>query len=58
MGDRDTHRGVYSPATRSVHARCGLKFMPLRLTTGGPIVLAILPDPCQICPACRARVTR
>ena len=26
MGDRDTHRGVYSPATRSVHARCGVEF--------------------------------
>jgi hypothetical protein len=28
MTDRDTHRGVYSPATRSVHATCGIEFIP------------------------------
>jgi len=30
MGDRDTHRGIYSPVTRSVHARCCIKFVPVR----------------------------
>jgi hypothetical protein len=54
MGDRDTHRGVYSPATRSVHALCGLEFQPLKRTTGAPIVLTpVPPDPEQVCPTCR-----
>jgi hypothetical protein len=30
MGDADTHRGVYSPATRSVHAMYGIEFQPVR----------------------------
>jgi hypothetical protein len=53
MGDRDTHRGIYSPATRSVHARCGIEFEPLKRTTGAPIVLIPRPpDPDQVCLAC------
>jgi hypothetical protein len=56
MGDHDTHRGIYSPATRSVHAKCGIDFQPLKRTTGAPIVLIPSPpDPHQICPVCRAR---
>jgi hypothetical protein len=55
MSDRDTHRGTYSTATRSVHARCGAEFVPLKRTTGAPIVLTPNPpDPDQICPHCRA----
>jgi hypothetical protein len=27
-GDGDTHHGVYSIATRSVHAACGVEFVP------------------------------
>jgi hypothetical protein len=54
MGDRDTHRGIYSPATRSVHALCGAEFQPLLRTTEVPIVLTPSPpDPDQICPQCR-----
>jgi hypothetical protein len=34
MSDGDTHRGIYSPATRSVHARCGIEFQPLKKTNG------------------------
>lgn len=53
MGDADTHRGVYSPATRSVHARCGVEFEPLTRTNGTPIVFtASPPDPEQVCPQC------
>lgn len=53
MGDRDTHSGTYSIATRSVHALCGVEFEPLKRTTGAPIVLnGSPPDPDQICPAC------
>lgn len=54
MGDRDTHCGTYSIATRSVHAACGAEFQPLTLTNGAPIVLAPSPpDPDQICPQCK-----
>lgn len=53
MGDRDTHRGRYSIATRSVHAVCGREFEPMRRTTGEPITLASPPDPAQVCPDCR-----
>jgi hypothetical protein len=38
MSDRDTHCGTYSITTRSVHARCGAEFVPLKRTTGSPIV--------------------
>jgi hypothetical protein len=54
MADRDTHRGTYSPVTRSVHAVCGAEFVPRRLGLGGDR-LALHgwpPDPDQICPEC------
>ncbi|MGH3825424.1 MAG: hypothetical protein ACRDRA_21675 [Pseudonocardiaceae bacterium] len=54
MGDRDTHRGTYSIATRSVHAVCGAEFEPLKLTNGTPIALAgSPPDPAQVCRECQ-----
>lgn len=53
MPDADTHRGVYSITNRSVHARCGAEFEPLRRTNGAPIVLTPSPpDPGQVCPIC------
>ena len=53
MSDGDTHRGIYSPATRKVQARCGAEFEPLKKTNGAPIMLvAVPPDPVQICSAC------
>jgi hypothetical protein len=60
MRDRDTHCGIYSPATRSVHAVCGVEFEPLKRSNGAPIVLTPSPsDPDQICPDCRrAKVAR
>jgi hypothetical protein len=59
MGDHDTHRGTYSPATRSVHAVCGAEFVPLRLADGKPLVLpGEPPDPAQICPRCRGVTSR
>ncbi|HZS22223.1 MAG TPA: hypothetical protein VFA63_14730 [Pseudonocardiaceae bacterium] len=52
MGDADTHRGVYSPATRSVHAMCGIEFQPVPV--GWPPKLGPLPgsppDPQQVTP--------
>lgn len=36
LADRDTHHGEYSATTRSVHARCGIEFVPLKLADGGP----------------------
>jgi hypothetical protein len=55
LADHDTHRGVYCPATRSVHARCGIEFHPLpiglhgnRIAFPGPP-----PDSDQICLACQ-----
>ena len=56
MADHDTHRGNYSTATRSVHASCGLEFIPRRLGVRGDR-LALPgwpPDPEQICPDCAA----
>lgn len=57
LADRDTHRGLYSPGTRSVHARCGVEFVPLRLgLSGDRLALAGWPpDPDQICPVCAGR---
>lgn len=43
MSDRGTHCGTYSIVTRSVHGRCGAEFVPLKRTTGSPIVLT--PNP-------------
>ncbi|MGH3528315.1 MAG: hypothetical protein ACRDQV_15820 [Pseudonocardiaceae bacterium] len=54
--DADTHRGHYSPATRSVHTVCGLEFQaPGYLLDGLP---GEPPDPQQVCPTCRARQGR
>lgn len=53
LADRDTHHGEYSATTRSVHARCGIEFVPLKLADGGPLALPDNPpDPDQICPQC------
>lgn len=55
MDDADTHRGVYSPATRSVHAECGIEFQPVEVgwpPKRGPLS-GYPPDPDQVCPQCR-----
>lgn len=36
LADADTHRGHYSIVTRSVHALCGIEFVPRQLPLGGP----------------------
>jgi hypothetical protein len=56
MADQDTHRGAYSPVTRSVHAACGIEFIPLKLGLRGDR-LALPgwpPDPDQVCPDCES----
>ncbi|HXT45337.1 MAG TPA: hypothetical protein VN748_14670 [Pseudonocardiaceae bacterium] len=60
MADADTHRGTYSPATRSVHAACGAEFQPLPIGLRGERLAlpGFPPDLGQVCPDCRARVTR
>jgi hypothetical protein len=46
MSDGDTHRGIYSPASLTVQARCGAEFEPLKKTNGAPIMLVpVPPDP-------------
>jgi hypothetical protein len=54
FADRDTHRGTYSEASRSVRSQCGVEFVPLAV--GIPARRQPLPgnpqDPDQICPAC------
>jgi hypothetical protein len=47
MGDGDTHHGMYSIATRSVHAACGVESVPFHTLTGSPL------DTNQVCPQCR-----
>jgi hypothetical protein len=47
MGDGDTHHGVYSIATRSVHAACGVEFVPYCKLPSSPL------DSGQVCPQCR-----
>lgn len=58
FADRDTHKGVYSPASQSVHAVCGAEFVPL--TIGWPPVRGPLPgnppDPDQVCQECISRL--
>jgi hypothetical protein len=56
MSDQDTHRGAYSPATRSVHAVCGIEFRPVPIgLTGDRLALSGHPPyPQQICPDCAA----
>jgi hypothetical protein len=34
LADADTHRGSYSTVTRSVHALCGVEFVPRELPWG------------------------
>jgi hypothetical protein len=48
LADGRTHKGTYSTATRSVHALCGIEFVPMfgRALSGNP------PDPDQICGHC------
>jgi hypothetical protein len=55
LADHDTHRGIYSPATRSVHAVCGVEFTPLPLGLHGHRIAlqGQPPDPEQVCPTCR-----
>jgi hypothetical protein len=54
MGDHQTHRGQYSITTRNVHSACGVEFVPMKLSTGAPIVLVSpRPDPAQVCRDCR-----
>jgi len=53
ISDRDTHRGIYSSATRSVHAVCGIEFQPLKRATGAPIAFTPSPpDRDQVCQQC------
>lgn len=57
MGDNDTHRGRYCATTRSVHALCGMEFMPLPIGWRG-LRLALPgqpPDPEQICSDCAGK---
>lgn len=59
LGDADTHRGSYSLVTRSVHADCGVEFVPRARPLGGPALPGNPLDPDQVCPYCyRARNAR
>lgn len=60
MADGDTHHGVYSPASRSVHARCHIEFVPLRIGDAGDRLSlpGYPPDKGQVCPECLARISR
>jgi hypothetical protein len=53
LADADTHLGSYSTVTRSVHALCGVEFLPRPLPLGGPALPGSPLDPDQVCPACR-----
>jgi hypothetical protein len=52
LADADTHLGSYSPVTRSVHALCGVEFVPRELLLGGPALPSNPLDPAQVCPQC------
>jgi hypothetical protein len=54
LADGDTHRGIYNPGTRKVHARCGIEFTPLPIGLHGNRIAfpGEPPDPDQICPGC------
>lgn len=54
LADRDTHRGKWSPVTRSVFAACGVEFVPLQLMRNRITLPGEPSDPAQVCPACRA----
>jgi hypothetical protein len=43
--------------TRSVHALCGVEFVPRPLPLGGPALPGSPLDPDQVCPACRGAKT-
>lgn len=59
LADADTHLGSYSTVTRSVHAACGVEFVPRALPLGGPALPGSPLDPAQVCPrCCRARNAR
>jgi hypothetical protein len=53
MADADTHRGHYSIVTGSVHALCGIEFVPRELPLGARHSPAAPLDPAQVCPQCR-----
>lgn len=58
VGDADTHRGVYSDVTRSVHALCGVEFVPRPLAGGRNALPGEPADPQQVCPQCRRAAAR
>ena len=47
LADADTHLGSYSPVTRSVHALCGVEFVPRELPLGGPALPSNPLDPAR-----------
>lgn len=54
LADGDTHRGELSLGTNSVHAVCGIEFVPLQVVINrGPELPGYPPDPQQICADCR-----
>ena len=57
LADADTHLGSYSTVTRSVHALCGVEFVPRALPLGGPALPGNPLDPAR-CPACSAAPRR
>lgn len=57
LSDGDTHLGVWSGVTRSVHSRCGQEFQPVPLPFGGYFLPDAPPDPAQVCPQCQHGVT-
>lgn len=56
LGDGMTHRGYWSPVTRSVHAACGAEFQPPGYLLDG--LPGYPPDSDQVCPECLARISR
>ncbi|MGH3670365.1 MAG: hypothetical protein ACRDSH_06980 [Pseudonocardiaceae bacterium] len=53
LADGDTHRGEMSPVTRTVHAVCGVEFVPVKaFRERGPELPGYPPDPDQVCPQC------
>lgn len=53
--DRDTHHGHYSTVSRSVHAVCGIEFVPRSLPYNRIALPSNPLDPDQVCPQCRPR---
>lgn len=56
LADGDTHCGIFSPATRSVHALCGTEFQPLPIGLRGDRIAfpGTPPDFDQACATCQA----